>query len=773
MTPVELESLIIRLVGDDSSYKKMMKDAQTETRKTATSVESSALRIQSFKNSLRGFAGQVIAGVTAAAGGIGMLNNVFKGVHLAADMEQMEISFKTLTGSAETGQKTIASLAKFAAETPFELPEIVGAGKQMLAFGSAAEEIVPTMQSLGDISAGLGVPLGELTYLFGTLKSQGRAFTVDINQFAMRGVPIWDQLGKQFGKTNAEVREMVEKGKVGFGDVERAFQAMTSSGGRFFGLMKDQSISFTGLASTMNDALNALLRNIGKEVIELFRLKEVMQTVTEWAEAAGVWFKELSPTVKTVAFALAAIGIAVGTLMVVWPVLAAAAGSFLAAAGAILAFFMGPWGIAIATVGALVAVFVTGAGGIEAAWEVIRDAGVQAWEWIQARAEEFWSWFRPIWKAAEGLAVALWEKFQQGAAKALEWSKELYNFLAEKWTQGMEFLADIVGDFGYSWAELGKDIRDAFIIAEWAIRNFDAIAEYAFVAALYHFVKFQSQVEHFFSKVVPAALEFFGENWETIFSDIFNFTYHVFDRLVHNVVDIMSNLPGLIDGSVAWGDVWKPLTEGFEAATKEMVLPERVISELESDLEREMKRQGNALQQSLEEFMGQRWDEIGMIPPDSAVTEAQKEAGKAAKKVGEEMNKGLQKEVQKMDAALVGSAEAFSRIADYRERMGMRAAFQAAGPANVAGGAAPGIRGFGVGAVAGAVGSAAGYAVGSATPLRGSSASWNPIQNIQDQAEGSASIVDAVNAVTDAIRETSKNQDRSGPKVVLEPAGII
>jgi tape measure domain-containing protein len=133
-----------------------------------------------------------------------------------------------MLGSAEQAKSMMAQITQFAAETNFETPELADASKSLVAFGVAQQQVIPTMRMLGDISAGLNQPIGELAQLFGKAKVQGRLFAEDINQFQGRGIPLVQQLAKNFGVAEGEIRGMVAEGKVGFPQLVAALAEMTA-----------------------------------------------------------------------------------------------------------------------------------------------------------------------------------------------------------------------------------------------------------------------------------------------------------------------------------------------------------------------------------------------------------------------------------------------------------------------------------------------------------------------------------------------------------------
>ena len=134
-------------------------------------------------------------------------------VRVRGEFQQIEVAFGTMLQSKEKADKLMAEVVQLAATTPFTLQDVATGAKQLLAYGFAADTVVGNLRMLGDIAAGVGAPLGDIVYLYGTLQTQGRAYTRDILQFTSRGIPIIDALAKQFGVTKDKVQDLVEAGK--------------------------------------------------------------------------------------------------------------------------------------------------------------------------------------------------------------------------------------------------------------------------------------------------------------------------------------------------------------------------------------------------------------------------------------------------------------------------------------------------------------------------------------------------------------------------------
>ena len=204
--------------------------------------------------------------VIGAIGGAAALKSfISEMVNVRGEFQQLEIAFGTMLKSKEKADKLMAELVDIAAKTPFDLQGVASSAKQMLAYGSSAESVGKELVMLGNVAAGVGAQLGDIAYLYGTLRTQGRAYAVDIRQFAGRGIPIYEELAKVMGVTKDEVSDLVSQGKVGFKEVEQAFQNMTKEGGMYFNLMQEQSKSLTGQISNLGDAWDSMLNEMGKK----------------------------------------------------------------------------------------------------------------------------------------------------------------------------------------------------------------------------------------------------------------------------------------------------------------------------------------------------------------------------------------------------------------------------------------------------------------------------------------------------------------------------
>ena len=223
-------------------------------------------------------------------GGLGFEQLAGSIFNTRSQFQQLEISFNTMLSSADKSKQLMDELIQTAAHTPFDMSSITGGAKQLLAYGTEAKDVNKTLVQLGDIASGLNIPLGELVYLYGTTVSQGRMFTMDLRQFMGRGVPLAEELGKILHQNTTEVQESVSKGKVTSDIFKEAIANMTQAGGRFGGLMEQQSKTLEGQWSNIGDSIQQAFNEIGKKSEGVFSsgLSIISAMVENWQEVIKV-----------------------------------------------------------------------------------------------------------------------------------------------------------------------------------------------------------------------------------------------------------------------------------------------------------------------------------------------------------------------------------------------------------------------------------------------------------------------------------------------------
>jgi tape measure domain-containing protein len=237
---------------------------------------------------------------TAVYEGINMVTDAFReaiaaGFEFDSNLQQNQIAFSQMLGSAEQAQQMLQQLTQFAASTPFELTQVEGLAKQLLSFGFSAQQIIPMLTAIGDAAAGLGLGAEgaeRLAIAIGQIQAKGRVQSDELLQLTEAGVPALQILAQAYGVTTTKMQEMVSKGLV---PADKAIQALLAGmEQRFPHMMDAQSKSFQGLMSTLGDNLKQVMGAVVKPEFDwltntgLPALNRALSSFAQTAQQQGI-----------------------------------------------------------------------------------------------------------------------------------------------------------------------------------------------------------------------------------------------------------------------------------------------------------------------------------------------------------------------------------------------------------------------------------------------------------------------------------------------------
>ena len=205
-------------------------------------------------------------GVAMAAVGAAITGATIHFAKAGAEAEKSQVAFETMTGSMEKANQIMKQMEEFALETPFSFPEVEKNVKLLKAMGIETNNLFSTMRSLGDVAAGLNVPLERIALNFGQVRAQGKLTGREMRDFAVAGVPIREMLSKNLGVPMAQISDLMAKGQISFQDVRKAFEDMAGPGGQFNNLMVKMSKTMGGVVSNLGVMWSLLSRDIGKQI---------------------------------------------------------------------------------------------------------------------------------------------------------------------------------------------------------------------------------------------------------------------------------------------------------------------------------------------------------------------------------------------------------------------------------------------------------------------------------------------------------------------------
>lgn len=394
--------------------------------------------------------GQKIAGFASEIAQLGITC-----IQSAAQMKQYEIAFTTMLNSADAGKKMLADLKQFAASTPFDVPGVVQAGQQLMAFGFQAQEIIPMLTSLGDAAAGLGkgsAGVGQIAYAMGQMRTSGTLKTQDMMQLTNAGINAWQMLADASGKTIMEIKDLTERGAI---DSAAAVEIIVAGmNEKFGGMMQKTSTEVAGLMANIEETAGNTAATIGDYMIQAFDIKGIltgisdalgdfqrkMQDATDEGKSFTEVIKDCVP-----ASVVAAVGALAGAMgVVLYGAISTALGAFTALVGVsatVVAAFAGI-GAAIAAVivywdeiceafnagmQAIATIIIGGLDAIAEAFLWMAKGGVEAVGWLFEQIGDYC----PEWLSTfNSMLDSAIESIRSWAREAIGWFQEVFRVKA-------------------------------------------------------------------------------------------------------------------------------------------------------------------------------------------------------------------------------------------------------------------------------------------------------------------------------------------------------
>ena len=234
-------------------------------------------------------------GATALVAGLALAT--VKLAEFAEEEDKAITNFASIIGSVRLSEALVDELDTLATQTKFTGDELQDAAFTLLKFGVAAEDVPDKIRSLGDVAAATGVSLGTLADITGRIDFRGFANPRELKTLEQQGIPIFESLAAVTGKSVQELRKLK---KVSDTDVKAAFAQMSKDGGKFAGVLEQQSQSLTSYRKRLSDAFTNIKESIGQAFLPAAKviysnlipaLNKITEIITPLVKIYGVSLK--------------------------------------------------------------------------------------------------------------------------------------------------------------------------------------------------------------------------------------------------------------------------------------------------------------------------------------------------------------------------------------------------------------------------------------------------------------------------------------------------
>lgn len=248
-------------------------------------------------NALSVAAGNILTKVGETAAGV-VKQVVDTGLEFNRQMENYQLAFENLLGSAEAANAALDAIKADAASTPFDVAGLVSANRLLISTGQSAEEARQVITALGNAVSASGGGNAELERMAANLQqiaNVGKASAIDVRQFAYAGIDIYGLLADYTGMAKDEVQGLT----VSYDLLVDALKAASAEGGRYAGAMEAYSQTLQGRMDTLADNATQLAGAITEGLFEA--QKELVEAASGWVETLQTTLEAEGPAAMAVA----------------------------------------------------------------------------------------------------------------------------------------------------------------------------------------------------------------------------------------------------------------------------------------------------------------------------------------------------------------------------------------------------------------------------------------------------------------------------------------
>ena len=250
-----------------------------------------------------------LLGVGGGLGGLGAgIALTMKSVSSAANIESLETSFAPLLAGADKAQARIKELAQFAADTPFEMPEVAKASRVLEVLTKGALSTGQGLRMVGDVAATTQQPFEELALHIGRLYDGLQS-----------GRPVGEALARlqELGVISGDVRSRIEELQKSGAAGNEVWQVAAGALGRFSGTMDAQSRTWNGKLSTFKDNVSMAMAEFGKPIMDALKpyLNSASNMAGRLGKSAAAFGQRIAESIKFIsaAFSSGQVGALLGS----------------------------------------------------------------------------------------------------------------------------------------------------------------------------------------------------------------------------------------------------------------------------------------------------------------------------------------------------------------------------------------------------------------------------------------------------------------------------
>jgi len=227
------------------------------------------------------------------------------GFNFNASMESYQNQFTSLLGDADKAAKLVSDLQTLAKISPLGMEGLAKNAVSLLSTGFELADIIPTLQSLGDLSLGDQNKLDSAVRAYSQIVTKGQMMAQEMYQLSDAGIPIIEIMTKYGGDRYADgswyMQKLTDKDyMIPAEDMVKAFAAATAEGAKWHDYMYNMMDTWSGQTDRLGEEGKESVGAFMKPFFDMAK-SEVLPKMADSLALFGTWATENKDTIEKIA----------------------------------------------------------------------------------------------------------------------------------------------------------------------------------------------------------------------------------------------------------------------------------------------------------------------------------------------------------------------------------------------------------------------------------------------------------------------------------------
>lgn len=194
---------------------------------------------------------------------------VAMGTKTAIATEKSNAVFGTMLHDMAQGKALVKSIQGTEAAKLFDNQELLDSSRLLFKAGVSTTALAGKTDQFAKIAAATSTDIGDLARIYQQGANAGSFGQDKINQFAERGIAIYEGLAHATGVSGSALQKMISDGKIGVAQMDAAFAHLTEGTGYYANALTDLGQTTAGKLGAIKNNVNQALGNVMGMALEV------------------------------------------------------------------------------------------------------------------------------------------------------------------------------------------------------------------------------------------------------------------------------------------------------------------------------------------------------------------------------------------------------------------------------------------------------------------------------------------------------------------------